>query len=83
MAPTHPKNIEFVLKGSRKNRLVTGNVVDFILANMGQFSNLFEAISNSIFELHGDWNIVVICVPYLCHSVLFVLVCSCSVVSVV
>ena len=49
MAPTHPKNIEYEFKGSRKTRLVTGSVVDFILANMGQFSILFEAISNFIF----------------------------------
>ena len=52
VAPTHPTNIEFEFKGSRKTRLVTGNVLDSILANMGQFSILFEAISNFIFELH-------------------------------
>ena len=34
MAPTHRKNVEFEFKGSRQTRLVAGNAVDFILANM-------------------------------------------------
>ena len=57
VATGHPKKVEFEFKGSRKTRLVTGNIVDFILAKMGQFSILFEAISNFSFELHWDWNI--------------------------
>ena len=82
MAPTHPTNIKFEFKVSRKTLLVTGNIVDFIWANMGQFSiclKQFPILFLNCIEI----GIVVICVPYLCHSVLFVFVCSCSVVSVV
>ena len=39
VAPTHLQNIEFEFKGSRKTRLVTGNVVDFILGEHGAIFN--------------------------------------------
>ena len=51
MAPTHPKNIELEIKGSRKICLVTGNVMDL---DMSSHFRIYFPLFKQRLQGHGQ-----------------------------